>query len=418
MLRQLMLTGLVGLALVEITGRVANTAFAAAGSESSRSLRLRGASGLSAGGEDVTMLLLRATRNVEKEQRHSAFSGLCSFAAAGMALAGVAFCTRKRSLFVDMGWRIRFKHIYGDGTDSDAPKVPQWLENRSDGCPEWLTVEKWQALPRNLKTRSQGFFKMMFKPDGTPRRTKRTRYTIPEAVDEIYDMFEAGMSARSPPWSIEVMMHMNLDAKYPDQQIRMGLNLPHGVGKEKRVAVFCKPDEEQEVLELGAAIAGQTLITAIEKEQFDFDVLIAKPMSMPALAKLGKILGPRRLMPSPKSGTVVQDYKAGIDNFKSGGAIEVRNNEHMLVACSVGSMALGKEKIVDNIRGLLKEMADKAPEGAKNKEIMWRRIKLCGTRSPSVQLYYTEFPDHRSEELKAKSEMEKKKRLLTGAIER
>lgn len=418
MLRQLMLTGLVGLALVEITGRVVNIAFASPGSESSRSLRLRGTSGLSAGGEDVR-LLLRATRDLEREQHHSAFSGLCSFAAAGMALAGAAlFSSRKRSVSVGMGWTIRYKETFGDGTDSETPKVPSWLENRRKDTPTWLTLEKWQSLPNTLKTRTKGYFRMRFKPDGTPRMHANTRFTIPQAVDEIFDMYDAGMKEGAKPWSIEVMMHMNLDAKYPDQQIRMGVTLPNGVGKEQRVAVFCKPDEEEEVLGMGAAIAGQTLLNAIQSEQFDFDILIAKPMSMPALAKLGKVLGPRRMMPSPKSGTVIQDFKLGIDTFKSGGAIEVRNNVKMQVCCGVGSMSMGKEKIVANIRGLLQEMADKAPEGAKNKEIMWRAIKLCGTQSPSLQLKYQEFPDHRNQELVQKSEMEMKKMRLSGAVER
>jgi len=333
-----------------------------------------------------------------------------------VALAGVAHGTsKKRSVSVGLGWRYRNKDIYGDGTDSEVPKAPAWLKN-DRLCPPWLTEEKWNSFPNRVKTRRPGFFKMMFLPDGQPRITKYYRFTIQKAVDEIFAMYEAGVKEESAPWSIECMMHMNLDAKYPDQQIRMGLNLPNGVGKEKRVAVFCKPDEEEEVLELGATIAGATLSKALEAEEFEFDVLIAKPMSMPALAKLGKILGPRRLMPSPKSGTVVQDYKLGIDTFKSGGAIEVRNNELMSVACSVGSMTMGKEKIVENVRALLKEMADKAPEGAKNKEIMWRRMFLSGTRSPSLQLHYREFPDHRSDELKQKSDMEAKKMALTGSI--
>jgi len=412
MLRQLLITGLVGLALVAISGR--STAFAPpAAAGSGGNLHLRGAS---TGGEDVT-LLLRATRDYERYQHYSAFSGFGSYAAAGLALAGLVFCSSKRrSVNVSMGWRYRNKVYYGDGSDSETPKVPTWLQE--DVCPPWLTEEKWEAFPNRIKTRRPRYFRMMFRNDGSTRVTKNSRFTIPQAVDTLWDMFDVGMDDDSPPWTIEVMMHMNLDAKYPDQQIRMGVKLPNGVGKTKRVAVFCKPDEEEEVLSMGAAIAGQTLLTAIEREEFDFDVLIAKPMSMPSLAKLGKILGPRRMMPSPKAGTVVQDYQKGIDEFAAGGSIELRNNELMMVACGVGSMALGKDKIVENIRGLLEEMAEKAPPGAKNKEIMWRRMFLSGTQAPSLQLSYKEFPDHRSEELRTQSEAEAKKMQLSGEIMR
>merc|ERR1711972_534644 len=154
------------------------------------------------------------------------------------------------------------------------------------------------------------------------------------------------MNARAPPKmdpTFEVVMVMNLDAKYPDQQIRTSIKLPHGTGKSVNVAVFCPNDEEEEILAMGAYKAGATLAKDIEEENIDFDVLIAKPQMMPRLAKLGRILGPRRLMPSPKSGTVVTDYKEAIEDFKAGGTIEVRTSFKSTMDVPIASLTMGKQ---------------------------------------------------------------------------
>eukprot|EP00409_Alexandrium_fundyense_P005300 CAMPEP_0185904198 /NCGR_PEP_ID=MMETSP0196C-20130402/3526_1 /TAXON_ID=2932 /ORGANISM="Alexandrium fundyense, Strain CCMP1719" /LENGTH=159 /DNA_ID=CAMNT_0028623463 /DNA_START=122 /DNA_END=597 /DNA_ORIENTATION=- len=140
--------------------------------------------------------------------------------------------------------------------------------------------------------------------------------------------------------ALECMMVMNLDQKFPDQQVRCAVNLPHGTGKKVRVAVFCPMEEEEEVMALGAYKCGQKLAEDIEKEIIDFDVLLAKPQMMPRLAKLGKILGPRRLMPSPKSGTVLQDYAKGIKEF-SGGVIELRTSKKSLINTVFGKASFG-----------------------------------------------------------------------------
>merc|ERR1712004_487751 len=117
--------------------------------------------------------------------------------------------------------------------------------------------------------------------------------------------------------------------------------------------------------DLGAHIAGDPLANDIEAGNIDFDVLIAKPQMMPRLAKLGRVLGPLKLMPSPKSGTVVTDYKAAIEDFGMGSTVEVRTDSKSNIRLAVASVSMGRQKIIENIRGLLQEMADKRPQGAK-----------------------------------------------------
>ncbi|CAJ1425762.1 unnamed protein product, partial [Effrenium voratum] len=216
-------------------------------------------------------------------------------------------------------------------------------------------------------------------------------YMLPKAVDILYSFYK-DLSYRNP--TIQLNMNMNLNANYPDQQIRTFAVLPHGLGAERKIAVWCSPDEEKEALDMGADIAGKTLSEELTKEIINFDVLITKPAGMPALAKLGKLLGPRKLMPSPKTGTVVTEFKAAIDLYKGGGQIQLRNNSYMKVKTVVGRLEMGKEKITENIRSLLQQMADKAPEGAKKIKDFWRVMYIKGHDSPAVRIDPSEWPSH------------------------
>merc|ERR1711879_549985 len=127
-----------------------------------------------------------------------------------------------------------------------------------------------------------------------------------------------------------------------------------------RVAVFCNDEDGDEVKEAGAYKWGSELAEDIAKGNLDFDVLLAKAAMMPKLAKLGKILGPKRLMPSPKSGTVVTDCAAAIKEFQQG-KIELRTDKASLVQCAAGKLSFGRAKLVENFKALLKEMAEKRP---------------------------------------------------------
>eukprot|EP00415_Alexandrium_ostenfeldii_P004057 UN4057 len=173
--------------------------------------------------------------------------------------------------------------------------------------------------------------------------------------------------------TMEVMMVMNLDHKFPDQQIRTAIALPHGTGKKVRVAVFCPENDEEEVKKLGATICGKELSTELAEEKINFDVLIAKPQMMPQLARLGKILGPRRLMPSPKSGTVVMDYEKGISEWL-GGKLELRTSVKSLINTVFGKVSFGRQKLAENLKVLLQEMATNAPQGAKPD--FWKQVVI------------------------------------------
>merc|ERR1712066_442530 len=143
-------------------------------------------------------------------------------------------------------------------------------------------------------------------------------------------------------------------------------------------------------LEWGAATAGPPLMKDIEDGNIDFDILIAKPQMMPRLAKLGKVLGPLKLMPSPKSGTVVTDYKAAIEEFKAGSTVEVRTSLNGLIRLPVGQVSMGKLKIMENIRALWQGLADKKPAGAQQEYFL--KVSIKTTKSPSVKISLAELP--------------------------
>jgi len=284
------------------------------------------------------------------------------------------------------------KMFGGDG----PPKAPEWLlEDRVPGkktkagfeVPMWLTYEKWQTFTAPNRARSVRWWTQAHDENGNPAFDKQSTYTVAQAVDLLL-----AMNARAPlefDPTLEVSMVMNLDPKFPDQQIRCSVALPHGTGKDMKVAVFCGAEEEEEVLALGAYKAGAKLADEIAEEQIDFDVLLAKPQMMPRLAKLGKILGPRRLMPSPKSGTVVQDYAQAIKDF-SGGTIELRNDRRSLVNCRGGKLSMGREKLIENFRAIMTGLVEKRPAGAKSK--LWDRVFMGSTMSPTLRIAETEYP--------------------------
>ncbi|CAE7238881.1 rplA [Symbiodinium natans] len=220
---------------------------------------------------------------------------------------------------------------------------------------------------------------MYFNEDGTAPRYNRFGYyslaqagalvgaaskvnsaqNVFEAVDILFSFYES-LSNDSIDPTVEswVSMFMGLDSKYPDQQIR---SLTQCFGCFAMLVA----------LEMGASVAGK--------------VLLAKPAMMPALAKMGKILGPRKLMPSPKSGTLVTDVEAAIKDWTEGGMVEIRNNEEMYVGAEFGKISQGKEKCLENLRSLLQQMVDNAPAGAKKREEYWKRMWVKGEDSPPIR---------------------------------
>jgi large subunit ribosomal protein L1 len=189
--------------------------------------------------------------------------------------------------------------------------------------------------------------------------------------------------------TIELHGNLNLDPKYNDQQIRTTVSLPAGTGKTVRVAVLAEGPAADAATAAGADVVGMAdLIETISSGQIDFDVLLATPPAMPKLAKLGKVLGPKGLMPSPKAGTVSADPAASVAEFKAG-KIEFRTDKQGIVHIPIGKSDFSEEDLQKNLATIYEVIEKNRPTGCKGK--LWNTATICSTMGPSMKLDLAEL---------------------------
>jgi large subunit ribosomal protein L1 len=182
--------------------------------------------------------------------------------------------------------------------------------------------------------------------------------------------------------SVDVHIRLGVDPKKADQAVRGTVTLPHGTGKTKRVLVLCTPDKENDAKGAGADFVGlDEFIQKIEGGWTDIDVIIATPSVMPKIGKLGKVLGPRNLMPNPKTGTVTNDVAAAVNEVK-GGKIAFKVDKAGIVHASIGRVSFGADKIAENSQELINALIKLKPATAKGTYL--KGVSMASTMSPGI----------------------------------
>lgn len=185
--------------------------------------------------------------------------------------------------------------------------------------------------------------------------------------------------------TVELHIRLGVDSRHADQQVRGAVVLPHGTGKVKRVLVFAKGDKAKEAEEAGADFVGaEDMIAKIQGENwFDFDVVVATPDMMGVVGRLGKVLGPKGLMPNPKAGTVTMDVKKAIEELKAG-KIEYRLDKTNIIHCPIGKISFGLEKLEENYRTLFEAVLKAKPSAAKGQYM--KSVVVTSTMGPGVKI--------------------------------
>ncbi|MBK7475692.1 MAG: 50S ribosomal protein L1 [Haliscomenobacter sp.] len=184
--------------------------------------------------------------------------------------------------------------------------------------------------------------------------------------------------------SVDIHIRLGVDPRKPDQALRGTVGLPHGTGKTKRVVVFCTPDKAEEAKAAGADYVGlEDLMQKVQEGWTDFDVAIAMPQVMAQVGRLGRVLGPRNLMPNPKTGTVTMDIGAAVSEVKKG-KISFRVDKYGIVHTSIGRVSFSPEMLMDNAHEVLNTLQRMKPSTAKG--IYFKTITIASTMSPGIKV--------------------------------
>ncbi|EJY56843.1 50S ribosomal protein L1 [Alicyclobacillus hesperidum URH17-3-68] len=202
-------------------------------------------------------------------------------------------------------------------------------------------------------------------------------------VDEAFSLVKQTAKAKFDE-TVEVAVRLGVDPKKQDQQVRGAVVLPHGTGKTARVLVFAKGDKAREATEAGADYVGdEDLIQRVSQGWFDFDVVVATPDMMASVSRLGRILGPRGLMPNPKTGTVTFEVARAVNEIKAG-KIEYRLDKAGIIHCPIGKASFEVDQLAGNFRALIGALIKAKPSGAKG--VYVRGITISSTMGPGIRV--------------------------------
>nr|WP_311444768.1 50S ribosomal protein L1 [Ezakiella coagulans] len=216
---------------------------------------------------------------------------------------------------------------------------------------------------------------------------KQELFDMEPAINKCLELAKANFDE-----TIELHVRLGVDSRHADQQVRGAIVLPHGTGKQVRVLVIAKGDKEKEALDAGADYVGaEDMIEKIQKENwFEFDTLIATPNMMGLVGRLGKVLGPKGLMPNPKSGTVTMEVEKAVKEIKAG-KVEYRLDKANIIHTVIGKKSFGKEKLADNMKALMSAIVKAKPAAAKGKYL--RNVTITSTMGPGIKLNPAKFSE-------------------------
>lgn len=238
-----------------------------------------------------------------------------------------------------------------------------------------------KKVSKRQKENNERVATLVSKPDDADEET------VP-SVTEIVSLLKETATAKFDE-TLELHANLNIDPKYADQQLRTTVTLPHGVGKETRIAVLTDESNFSEAQDAGADIVGsQDLIDEINDGTINFDILVATPNMMPKLAKLGRVLGPKGLMPSPKSGTVSTTLTATLSEFKKG-KFEYKADKAGVAHISFGKSSMGTDQLSENLTALYEDIEKNRPSGVKGK--YFKSMYVCSSMGPSIPLSLDTF---------------------------